>query len=322
MIKRTILAAFLASTCVWAQLPDFYKKVGRLTWVVKDVDRAVNGWSKLGLSGVEDYGEVDFPDTRFRGKPVQATFRIATGFLGDVAVDFFQPARGENAFTEFLAKHGEGIFGVFHAVSSDAEFNREVERMRTFGVGVLQQASVEHDGGITRYAYFDTRAQGKYGLGIIHNAPGAGSYGTVKLTQVAFVVRDPEAVSAYWSKLGFPALSKTQSKPRGMRYRGKPVSYPLDLWWQRHTSQAYEWTVPLEGSVYAEFAQAHGEGIQHLGIAAEDMDKAIAEYEKLGFPVIQSGAWGEEGKKGSGRFAYMDTESIGGVHTELLWSFR
>ncbi len=322
MIIRTLLALFLVSACGWAQLPDFYKKVGRLTWVVKDVDRVVNGWSKLGLSGVQDYGEVDFPDTRYRGKAVQATFRIATGYLGDVAVDFFQPAGGENAFSEFLARHGEGIFGVFHQVSSSAEFEREIERMRSLGVAVLQGASVDSGNGATRYVYFDTRPQGKYALGLILNPPAGASSGNFKLTQVAFVVRDPEAVSSFWSKLGFPALTKTRSEPRGMRYRGKPVTYGMDLWWQRHTSQAYEWTVPAEGSVYAEFAKAHGEGIQHLGIAVEDMDKAIAEYEKLGFSVIQSGAWGEEGKKGSGRFAYMDTQSIGGVHAELLWNFR
>jgi len=34
-----------------------------------------------------------------------------------------------------------------------------------------------------------------------------------------------------------------------------------------------------------------------------------------------SGGWGERGKPGSGRFAYMDAHSLGGVDVELLWSF-
>lgn len=47
----------------------------------------------------------------------------------------------------------------------------------------------------------------------------------------------------------------------------------------------------------------------------------MAEWKDLGFPASQSGAWGEEGKPGSRRFTYMDTDSIGGVAIELLWNF-
>jgi hypothetical protein len=48
------------------------------------------------------------------------------------------------------------------------------------------------------------------------------------------------------------------------------------------------------------------------------LEKSIADYQKLGYAVGQSGAWGETGKKGSGRYAYMDTDSIGGVVAEVI----
>ena len=35
-----------------------------------------------------------------------------------------------------------------------------------------------------------------------------------------------------------------------------------------------------------------------------------------------SGGWGEEGKPGSGKFAYVDTEEFGGESIELLWSYK
>jgi hypothetical protein len=35
-----------------------------------------------------------------------------------------------------------------------------------------------------------------------------------------------------------------------------------------------------------------------------------------------SGAWGERGKKGYGRFAYMDTQAAGGIDIELLWNYK
>ena len=41
-----------------------------------------------------------------------------------------------------------------------------------------------------------------------------------------------------------------------------------------------------------------------------------------GYKVAQSGGWGEAGKPGSGRFTYIDTDSIGGVLIELLWNYR
>jgi hypothetical protein len=50
----------------------------------------------------------------------------------------------------------------------------------------------------------------------------------------------------------------------------------------------------------------------------DDLEKSIADYQKLGYSIGQSGAWGETGKKGSGRYAYMDTDSIGGVVAEVI----
>jgi hypothetical protein len=74
--------------------------------------------------------------------------------------------------------------------------------------------------------------------------------------------------------------------------------------------------------VYEDHLKAHAEGFHHLGINVDDMDQGIAEWTRPGFAVSQSGGWGEEGKPGSGRFAYIDTDAIGGVTVELLWNYR
>ncbi len=320
---RYLLLLAVAAGLGAAELPDYYKKVSRLTWVVKDMDRAVQGWSKLGLTGVQEYGEVDFQG-KYRGKETALRLRVATGFMGDIAVDMLQPTDAGDALSDFLEKHGEGICAIVHEVPSHEALQSEVERMKGLGVGVLQEMSVDAGGGLIEFVYFDTASQGKYTLALMYWPGGAASgYDKGKISQVAFVVKDAEAVSAYWKKLGFPAMTKTHSEPREIKYRGRTIKPALDLWWQRHTQVAYEWIVPPAGdSVYAEFLKKHGEGVQHLGIPVEDMDKGIAEYEKLGHVTAQAGGWGEEGKKGSGRFAYMDTEGIGGVIAELLWNFR
>ena len=49
--------------------------------------------------------------------------------------------------------------------------------------------------------------------------------------------------------------------------------------------------------------------------------KSIAMFEKLGYHVHQAGAWGDVGKPGSGQYAYMDTDSVGGISLELIRSY-
>jgi len=303
------------------QLPDFYKKVNRVTWLVKNLDQTLDGWAKLGLSDIQRHGDL-IVDGQYRGKPVTIKARFATGSLGNLTVDMLQPAEGDNAFTEFLARHGDGIFSIVHEVVSMEEMTKEVERMRGLGVGVLQQMTIESDNGPITVTFFDTEGQGKYVLGLIYwpgGAPPAGPPG--KISHIAIVARESETPSAYWQKLGFPAMPKSHASPReDSRYHGKPLWLDFDVCWQRHTQFTYEWIIPPVDppNLYADFLKVHGEGIQHLGVPVDDMERSIAEYQKLGYSVAQSGAWGETGKKGSGRYAYMDTDSIGGVIAEVI----
>ena len=204
---------------------------------------------------------------------------------------------------------------------------KEIERMRGLGVGVLQQITIKSDPGKSdagpiTLTYFDTEGQGKYVLGLIYwpgGAPPAGPPG--KISHVGFVVREAEGPSTYWQKLGFPAMPKSHASPReDSRYHGKPLWLDFDVCWQRHTQFTYEWIIPPADppNLYLDYLRAHGEGVQHLGVPVDDLEKSIAEYQKLGYSVGQSGAWGETGKKGSGRYAYMDTDSIGGVVAEVI----
>src|SRR5574341_1426032 len=106
---KPLCCVFLAGLPLFGQLPEFYRTVDRLSWVVEDLDRSLQGWKKLGFLNLEDHGEVEL-DAEFRGKPVLVRMRVASGRIGGVPVDFIQPLGGENAYTEFLKKHGSGIF--------------------------------------------------------------------------------------------------------------------------------------------------------------------------------------------------------------------
>ena len=314
----------MAGTCL-AEMPDFYKKVNRVIWPVKNMDMPLQGWKTLGLSDVHEFGEITFA-AQYRGKAVSMAARVVTGSLGNLTVEMLQPEPGDNAFTAFLTRHGDGIFSIVHEVATMEEMTKETERMRGLGVGVLQRMTIDADHGPIQLTFFDTEAEGKYVLGLIYSpggAPPAGAPG--KISHIAFVARQAEAVSDFWQKLGFPAMPKAHASPReDSRYHGKPLWLDFDVCWQRHTQFTYEWIIPPPDppNLYADYLKTHGEGVQHLGVPVDDLEKSIAEYQKLGYTVAQSGAWGETGKKGSGRYAYMDTDSIGGIIAELIRAIK
>jgi len=314
------------------QLPEFYKTVHRVSWVVKDLDRVRSGWSRLGFPPATDEGEIELANLKGKGQPSASVVRVATTRLGDLEIDWIQPISGRNAYSDFLARHGEGIFGLVHQVATQAALSGELERLGQAGIGVLQDQQIDTGDGFIRMVYFDTESAGKYTLGLIlypgapRVSPGANTGRAPfdrKNSQFAFVVRDPKPVSEFWQRAGFPAIAVTHGPLRDRIYRGQPGQFDHNLGWQRHGTVVYEWCIPLQGpTAYEDHLKAHGEGFHHLAFQVDDIDKVIADWTARGFPSIQSGAWGEAGKQGSGRFAYMDTDAIGGVTVELLWSFR
>ena len=191
---------------------------------------------------------------------------------------------------------------------------------------ILQQVTVRRDSGSVTYTYFDTESEGKFVLGLVYASGGMPTASAASVvSHFSPIVWDASGVSAYWEKLGFPAFPMQRATPRAdSRYRGKPLSLAFEVGYQRHTQFRYEWISPppTPANIYADFLNKHHrEGIQHIGMPVDDLAKSIAVYEKLGYHVHQSGAWGDVGKPGSGQYAYMDTDSVGGVSVELVHSY-
>ena len=58
----------LTVTCL-AQLPDYYKTVNRVTWVVGNIDKVRPAWTALGLSDIKEYVNIHLVG-EYHGKPV------------------------------------------------------------------------------------------------------------------------------------------------------------------------------------------------------------------------------------------------------------
>ena len=329
-MKRTALGLLALAVAVpsRAELPEMYRRVASVHWVVKDLGRVQAGWGRLGFPALQDLGEMTIAGS-FRGQSGASRVRIAQARLAGADVVWIQPLEGESALSEHLARHGEGVVSLNYAAPTREALEAEVGRLTGLGVPVLQRAEVVTAAGRLSVVHMDTAAEGKYVLGLVHgDTPRPAVEGPqppfpAKLSQYALVVKGLETVSAYWQRLGFPAMEITHGPLSDLVYRGQPGRFDQRLGWHRHGTITWEWIEPVAGpTVYEDFLKEHGEGFHHFAFDVPDIDAASAAWEALGVKIVQSGAWGEKGKPGSGRFAYAATDAFGGVTTEFLWSFR
>jgi len=297
-----------------------------VTWLVQDIDKVRPAWEALGLSGIQEYPNITLTG-QYHGKPATIYAWEITGHLGNLTVEMIQPAEGQlNAFNDFLMKHGDGIFSIVHEVSSKKEMEQEIQRMNGLGVGVLLQLTTKRQNAPITFTYFDTEPQGKFVLGLVYrpggaSSPAPASAGGETVTHLGTVIREPGPVSAFWQKLGFPAFTVQREPSRDdLRYRDQPLSLAFATGSQSFGQFSLEWIVSpaMPPNIYADFLKAHHnqEGIQHLGIAVDNLDQDVAHYEKLGYHVRQSGSWGAG--TSSLRYAGMDTDSNGGINVELV----
>jgi catechol 2,3-dioxygenase-like lactoylglutathione lyase family enzyme len=320
LLLLTAAAVTAASNCALGALPEMYKSVDRVFWVVKDVDRVAREWGRVTPVHFTDLGVREHM-AEYRGKQVSVKIRSGEARIGDVWVVWIQPLSDGNAFSDFLSRHGEGVMALVHAAPTLEAYHAEVDRLRGAGVQVLQRLGGDGPG----YTLMDTEPQGKYTLAVAYfpMADPPLPPPAMKSSQFAFVVRDVHAVSAYWEKLGYPAMSYTHPALSELKYRGKPGQFDQELGWQRHGRVVYEWIQPLKSpTVYQDAIESHGEGVHHIAFDVADMEQAIALWTRTGLKIAQSGAWGSVNQAGFGRFAYVDTDPIGGLTVELLWNYK
>lgn len=310
---------------------SIYGHVSSLVWVVKDLDPVLDYWQKLGLKNVERTRVTTFEGLIYRGKPVPTTARSAFGHVGGVLIEWIQPVTGNNLYTEFLRRHGDGILALGFAVKSDAELERQIQYFQSKGVQVAERTQWKATKGMGHGAYLDTAARGGgINIAVYHDpddpAPGAASHSAPpndaplnKFNHYAFVVHHLRDVDAYWQELGFGGMEIDHNVSTDRGYRGQPGVFEMDLGWWHFGSASFEWIESTRGpNVYEEYLKKHGEGFHHFGVDVPDMPTAVRLMTEKGAPRSQWGGWDDSGAKG--QFAYLDTDLHGGVTLELIWN--
>ena len=331
MIKKTTLltAAFVAYTAtLFAQLPDMYREVDHVIWVVGNLKSVEKGWKKLGFSDIRRLPQVTL---KVEHQPAIRA-RAAVANLGGLRVFWLEKDKMGGFLRSFHDENGDAILALVHSAGDRATRQTEVKRLVECGLQEMLTVEFNTNVGDLDYVFTGTRNRGKYEMALcdrntsrlLFDAIGEGNNGfDLRFSQYAFAILEPEPVSDFWVGLGFPEIEITHPEVHDKAYYGIPADFSMDLGWQRHGRIVYEWCIPLSGpTVYKDHIGAKGEGLQHFGFNAEDIDAVIGSWETLGLVGSQSGGWGEKGKPGSGRFYYADTTPYGGVTIELLWNYR
>lgn len=134
--------------------------------------------------------------------------------------------------------------------------------------------------------------------------------------QVAYLVRDIEAaMRRHWEVCGLGPWSIytfEAPKVRDYLYRGRPATHSCLLAVTWNGPIQLELLQPVSGrSIYDEFLESRGEGLHHVKLYYRDVRKAVENYERRGYPVIQSGIFDED------EHYYLDTEKDFGYIIEL-----
>ncbi|GAB4246038.1 MAG: hypothetical protein Kow00109_22090 [Acidobacteriota bacterium] len=308
------------------ELGESYRQVDSVDWVVRDLHGVVSGWRSLGFPA-EVLGERVIQVGTESGRVGEERVLLGWGRWDRFRIVWIQPLAGGSLWSEGLRRRGEGVFSLNHACTGREELDREAAEWRVKGVSVEGRVSWEQDPGGRHTVYLDTEPQGRIRLALViwddgPEFPAGELPAGLRSSQYAFVVRRLEPISAVWEGWGWPAFDISYGPLRDLVHRGRPGRFEQRLGWQRHGDIVYEWIEPTRGpTVYEEALAAHGEGFHHFAFDVPDMDAAIRHFTTRGYEVTQAGAWGEAGKPGSGRFAYIGTERLGGVTIELLWNF-
>ena len=133
-------------------------KLQQVCIVVRNLDKSMKNYQEiLGIEPwkVHDFDESNWEDATYHGKPAKQRFRVALGMSGTTQVELIQPLDGDNIYSDFLAKHGEGLHHLGHIHVDSVQI--AIQSLGEKGVQCLQSGRITK-GSMQGYAaaYMDT----------------------------------------------------------------------------------------------------------------------------------------------------------------------
>jgi methylmalonyl-CoA/ethylmalonyl-CoA epimerase len=116
-------------------------------------------------------------------------------------------------------------------------------------------------------------------------------------------------------KPGVIVAAGHESRPT--MYRGKPSTAKAKLAFITLDNIQIELIEP-DGtpSIWQEFADNYGQGLQHIAFWVDNIDEAEQKFQSAGMEIIQSGGWD------TGAYSYIDATEQMGTIIELLHNYQ
>ncbi len=125
-------------------------KIYQLGYVVADVEKAARHYeSAFGIGPFAGPVVVPMKKAVFMGRTVSTKIKTVFAKSGDIQIELIQPLDGDNPYTEFLAKKGDGIHHLGFKVDDIEQAKAELAKkgMQPFFSGDLV---------VMKFAYYDT----------------------------------------------------------------------------------------------------------------------------------------------------------------------
>lgn len=142
-------------------------------------------------------------------------------------------------------------------------------------------------------------------------------FNNLRVTQIGYIVKDIEEARrrfAEFFSMDVPDIIITDAYENAQtEYRGKPSQARAKLAFFHLENLDIELIEPdEEQSVWREYLEEHGEGIQHLAFEIQGMKQKIDLFGHDGMALLQRGEYT------GGRYAYIDTTNAISTVVELL----
>jgi methylmalonyl-CoA/ethylmalonyl-CoA epimerase len=144
---------------------------------------------------------------------------------------------------------------------------------------------------------------------------------TRRMAQVAVIVEDIGKSAEFYARMfgidtpGVIVAAGHESRPT--MYRGKPSNATAKLAFIELENLQIELIEP-DGtpSIWQEFADNYGQGLQHIAFWVDDIDEAEQKFVSAGMEILQSGGWD------GGAYSYIDATEQMGTIIELLHNYQ
>ncbi|MCF8226310.1 MAG: VOC family protein [Bacteroidales bacterium] len=132
------------------------KKMTQVGIIVDDIEKSAAAWAELfGLEEVPSISVAaghESKPTSFRGKPSDATAKLAFFQLDNITIELIEPDGTPSTWQEFLDNNGPGIHHIAFHVD---DMKTSVRQFEKFGVPEVQSGGW----GTGEYAYMDGSAK-------------------------------------------------------------------------------------------------------------------------------------------------------------------